>query len=553
MKITVAELIRRKIELWKVRDVPIFQGGAIMNVLSEISKSKKIKYYCPNHEQVLAMGVDAYARIKGFGVGLVTSGPGATNLTTGIACSFYDSIPGIYFTGQVGQFHITGKRKVRQRGFQESDIVSLLKPITKFCYQLQTPEEADYILDKAYYMSKNGRPGPVVIDLPFNIQKSLIDLNKVKKFKLPSVKYNEKYNIDKAMELLKKSKRPLIVGGGGLRISNRVKEFHKFIKNNSLPFITTWASQDITSSFNNLYFGSAGKHAHLSASNLAIKSDLILALGVRFSPKLIANGFGKKAKIIAVDIDSGELDDGLIKPNLKINCDLKYFFSKIKGKKTNVEKSWLLECHKEKNSNFRNYTELPRSQKKNFVNPYDFTESLSKLVRSDAILLTDAGANLTFFMQSFQSSNNQRIISAWGNSPMGYSVAAGIGAKIASSKKQVISLIGDGSFLINLQVLQFIKFNKIGLKIIIYDNKIFGNTKYGTADYKIRDIGNDRKGGYYPPEVQKIAKAFDIKYFSLKNNFREKDKIKKFLNHKGSSILHLNISPNHYLIEHSIK
>ncbi len=553
MKITVATLIKKKIESWKVKDVPIFQGGAIMNVLSEISKSKKIKHYCPNHEQILAMGVDAYARIKGFGVGLVTSGPGATNLTTGIACSFYDSVPGIYFTGQVGQFHITGKRKVRQRGFQESDIVSLLKPITKFCYQLQSPEEADYILDKAYYISKNGRPGPVVIDVPFNIQKSFININKITKFKPPSIKYNEQKKINKAMELLKSSKKPLIVAGGGLRISNKIKEFHNFIKKNSLPFITTWASQDITKSSNNLYFGSAGKHAHLSASNLAINSDLILALGVRFSPKLIANKFGKNAKIIAIDIDNGELNDGLVKADLRINCDLKYFFSQIKGKKLKVEKTWLLECDKEKRLNFRNYSELPKSQKNKFVNPYDFTESLSKLVKRDAILLTDAGANLTFFMQSFQTSDKQRIISAWGNSPMGYSIAAGIGAKIASNNKQVISLIGDGSFLINLQVLQFIKFNKIGLKIIIYDNKIFGNTKYGTAEYNIKDIGNDRRGGYYPPEIKKIAKAFDIKYFRLSNNFNEKEKIKKFLDFKGCSILHLNVSSNHHLVEHSIK
>ena len=167
-------------------------------------------------------------------------------------------------------------------------------------------------------------------------------------------------------------------------------------------------------------------------------------------------------------------------------------------------------------------------------------------------MLTDAGANLTFFMQSFQTKDRQRIISAWGNSPMGYSVAAGIGAKIAAKNIQVISLIGDGSFLINLQELQFIKFNKINLKIIIYDNKIFGNTKIGTQDYKINDIGNDKKGGYYPPEIKKISKAFDIKYFNLKNNFNEKKIIKKFLNYKGSSILHLNISSKHHLIEHSV-
>ena len=187
-KLTVAEFIVKKIEIWKIRDVPVFQGGAIMNVLSEIGKSKKINFYCPYHEQALAMAVDAYSRLRGMGVGFVTSGPGATNLITGVACSYYDSVPAIFFSGQVGQFHITGKRNVRQRGFQESDVVSLFKPITKFSYQIKDANEIDYILDKAYFEATNGRPGPVLIDLPFNIQKTIIQVNKLKKFKHPREK-----------------------------------------------------------------------------------------------------------------------------------------------------------------------------------------------------------------------------------------------------------------------------------------------------------------------------------------------------------------------------
>jgi len=552
MKITVATLIRKKIESWKVKDVPIFQGGAIMNVLSEIAKSKKIKHYCPYHEQALSMGVDAYARINGFGVGLVTSGPGATNLTTGIACSYYDSIPSIYFTGQVGQFHITGKRKVRQRGFQESDVVSLLKPVTKFCYQLQNPLEAGYVLDKAYHIAKSGRPGPVVIDVPFNIQKSLVDERKLKKFTAKKEKFNQKKLIKKALNHLNNASKPLVIAGGGLRIGKNVSDFHKFISKNKLPFVTTWPAQDITESKNNLYFGSAGRHAHLSATNLAREANSILTLGVRFSPKVIANNFGKKAKIFAVDIDNGELNDGLIKPNSKINSSLSHFFKNQNSKPMPFKKEWIEFCKIQKNKNYRNFSELKKNKIKKYVNPYSFTETLSKLVNDNAILLTDAGANLTFFMQSFQTKKNQRVISAWGNSPMGYSVAAGIGAKIAAKNRQVISLIGDGSFLINLQELQFIKFNKIPLKIVIYDNKVFGNTKIGCRDYKIHSIGNDEKGGYYPPEVHKIAKAFDIKYFYLKNDINEKKIINSFLKFKGSSILHLNINKNHELLEHSV-
>ena len=174
MKITVANLIAKKIQSWGIKKVFVFQGGAIMNVLSEIGKNKNIKYFCPYHEQSLAMAVDASSRVGKLSAGFVTSGPGATNLITGVACSYYDSVPAIFFSGQVGQFHITGKRKVRQRGFQESDIVSLFKPITKLSCQITNANQAEEILDKAFNSAVSGRPGPVLIDVPFNIQKNLI-------------------------------------------------------------------------------------------------------------------------------------------------------------------------------------------------------------------------------------------------------------------------------------------------------------------------------------------------------------------------------------------
>ncbi len=551
--ITVAKLIANKIESWGVKHVPIFQGGAIMNVLSEIGKNKKITYYCPYHEQALAMAVDAYSRITGFGVGLVTSGPGGTNLLTGVACSYYDSIPCIFFTGQVGQFHITGKRKVRQRGFQETDNVSIFRPITKFSYQIKNPEEIDYILDKAYHIANSDRPGPVLIDVPFNIQKAKINPGKIKKFnfKEKKLKFN---NLTKLVELINLSKKPLFIAGGGVRISKQEKSFLDLAYSNKIPIITTWPAQDIINSNNNLYFGSVGRHAHLSACKISQEADLIVSFGVRFSPKISTKLFAQKSKLVAIDIDNAELNEGLVKPTLKININLKDFFkekkylSKIK-KKNNLD--WINFCLKTKNTFFENYKSLNSKERNNFVNPYSFVKELSKIVPDKSILLTDAGCNLTYFMQAFLSKKNQRIISAWGNSPMGYSVAAGIGAKLASKSKLVISLIGDGSFLINLQELQFIKFNKIPLKIIVFDNKIFGNTKIGCEVYKIKNVGNDISSGYYPPEIKKLAKSFDIKYSFLKNDVNSNKIISNFINYKGAAILHLNLSPNHPLIEHT--
>ncbi len=551
-KISVAQFIVKKLESWKIKDVPIFQGGAIMNVLSEIGKSKKIKYYCPYHEQALAMAVDAYSRLNGLGVGFVTSGPGATNLLTGVACSYYDSVPAIFFSGQVGQFHITGDRKVRQRGFQESDIVSIFRPITKFSYQVKNAEEIEFILEKAKHIATSGRPGPVLIDLPFNIQKTFINPKYLRKFKAEIKKKKEDKKIRSIEKLINKAKKPLLIAGGGIRIADQIKKFKNLIDKKNLPFITTWPAQDITNSNNRLYFGSVGRHANLSASNLAKKSDLIITFGVRFSPKIATKYFGQNAKIISIDIDRNELKQGLVNPNLKLNLDLKEFFKKFKLNKVNKfkNKNWINECVYQKKKYFKNFDEMKNSNKNKFVNPYSFVDALSERSPDNAILLTDAGCNLTYFMQAFKSKNKQRIISAWGNSPMGYSVAAGIGAKIAQKNKLVISCIGDGSFLMNLQELQFLKENNTKLKIIVFDNKIYGNTKIGCEVYKIKNVGNDASSGYFPPDVKKISKSFNIKYFYLKSNKSQNEILKKFLKINGNGILHINIHPDHPLIEH---
>jgi acetolactate synthase-1/2/3 large subunit len=552
---TVSNFIVKKLEGWKIKDVFIFQGGAISQVLSEIGSSKKIKFYCPYHEQALAMAVDGYARINGLGVGFVTSGPGATNLLTGVASSYYDSIPCIFFTGQVGQFHLKRDRKVRQRGYQETDVVSIFKSVTKFVYQLKNPNDIDYILDKAFFMATSGRPGPVVIDIPFNIQKAIIKKNQLKIYRpKKNIFNNKKSKVDKLTKLLNRSKKPLLIAGGGVRLSKQEKEFIKFSSKKNLPFVTTWPAQDLGNFDNPLFFGSLGRHSHMSANILSKEADLIITFGVRFSPKILINFFAKKAKVISLDIDKHELNQGLFNPNLKICCNIKDFFnSKNSIKKIKIfnNVSWNKYCAYQKINYFKNFINYKKNKIQNkFVNPYKFILEFSNYVKNKDIFVTDTGCNLTYFMQTFKLKNNQRIISAWGNSPMGYSVAAGLGAKIANKKNSVYSLIGDGAFLLNIQELQFIKFNKILLKIIVFDNKIYGNTKIGCEQWKLNNIGNDLSSGYLSPDVKKLTEAFNIDYMYLDNNLMQKKIIKKFIRSKKSCVLHLNIHPDHPLIEH---
>ena len=283
--ITVAKFITNYLIKKKIKNIPIFQGGAIMNTLNEIGKQKKFKYFCPYHEQALSMEVDSMSRVENkANVGFVTSGPGATNLITGVCCSYYDSIPSVYFTGQVGQIHITKKNTVRQRGFQETDVVSLFKSITKFCVQLNDPTKIKYVLDKAFYYAENGRPGPCLIDLPYNIQISKIDPNKLKSFnpKKSNIKKNLSKEVKFLINELKTKNKILVIAGGGIRLSNQVKSFNKFIRKTGLPFVTTWPAQDICDHSDKNFFGSIGRHAYKCANKIAEHAELIITFGVRF-------------------------------------------------------------------------------------------------------------------------------------------------------------------------------------------------------------------------------------------------------------------------------
>ncbi len=555
-----SDLIALKIKKLGIKDIPVFQGGAIMNIIDSIGNMSGLNYYCPYHEQSLAMNIDGYSRIKGFGIGCVTSGPGATNLITGVCCAFYDSIPCLFFTGQVGQFHIKKNKFHRQRGFQETDVKELFSSITKFSYQIKSADEIEYIIDKAVFLAKDGRPGPVVIDVPFNIQVTNIDLKKQKKFIPPKKKVNKSNIIKKTkyiIEQIKKSKRPVMIAGGGIPLSKSNKEFINLVKKINVPFVTSWSAQDITTYDNKLYFGSVGRHGNQSANEVINNSDLVISLGYRYTPKSIHENFGieSKIKIISVDIDQTELNQTIVKVTKKIQMDLRIFFKVLR--KINLSKldlkNWIKYCEKIKLQKFTNNILDPANKK--LVNPYLFFHNFSNYTKKDSILITDAGANLCWCMLSYRIKSEQKLISAWGNSPMGYSIAAGIGACFANPKKQIISSIGDGSLMINLQDLQFLKHhNEINLKIIIFDNETLGNTKLGTQDlFNGRVYANDKKNGYFPPDVKKIIKAFDIKYYYLKKDSEIKSKIKDFLSSKKTSVLHVKVSSDHNVIDHTKK
>ena len=560
---TVAEYILKFLISKNVKDVFLMTGGAISFVVDAFSKNKKIKYTCVMHEQSAAMMADAYSRCnKGFGATMVTSGPGAQNLITGIACSWFDSIPVIHISGQVNKFELSSSnkttKKVRQIGFQETDIVSIAKPITKFAYQLKSSNEIKYILEKAFYIANEGRPGPVLIDIPMNFQKEKVDLTKLTSFKKPKIKNNNvkiKNDVYKMQKLLFKSKRPILILGGGLRISRAVNELEKFLKKINIPIVTTWSGLDVIDFNHKNYIGSIGVYGSRAANFVVQNADLVLNFGSRLDTRVTGGKpetFARSAKIISIDIDKYELNKKRgLSVYLKINQDLKKFLSILNLKSMNFKYSassvWSNICQKWK-VNYPNVISAYEKQKK-YVNPYFFIDRLSQKLNNKDIIVPCSGGNLTWTIQSFKIKKGQRLFSAYGNSPMGYALPAALGASLANNKKRVICIEGDGGIQINIQELQTMVSNNIPVKLFIINNNGYGIIKQFQELY----LGGRYEAtipskGVTNPNFKKISNAYGINYNEIKNNKDIDVILKKVLKSKKPEFINVIINSNQKIV-----
>lgn len=555
---TVAEYILKFLISKNVKNVFLITGGAISFVVDAFSRNKKIKYTCVAHEQAAAMMADAYSRVgKGFGATMVTSGPGAQNLITGIACSWFDSVPVIHISGQVNSFELSSAnnttKKVRQVGFQETDIVSIVKPITKFAYQLKSPDEIKYALEKAFYFSNQGRPGPVLIDIPMDFQRAKINLMKIKSFKIPKKKSNRKIinNIYKIKTLLIKSKRPVLILGGGVRMSKSINQLEKFIKKINLPIVTTWSGLDTMDYKDKNYIGCLGVYGSRAANFAVQNSDLILNFGSRLDTRITGGKpetFARSAKVVSIDVDMYELNkkrglDIYLKINEDLNLFLTTFNTKLKGFKFSASKGWKNLCQQWK----LRYPNVQSSyyNQKDYVNPYCFIDRLSNKLNKRDIVLTDDGGHLTWTIQAFKVKKGQRVFSAFGNSPMGYAFPAALGASLANNKKRIICIDGDGSIQINIQELQTMVANNLPIKLFIINNDGYGIIKQFQELYlNKRYEASISSKGVTNPNFKKISNAYGINYSEIKNNKEIDNVLNKILKSKKPEFVNVIINPN---------
>ena len=545
------------LEQKNVTKVFLLTGGAISFMVDAFSRNKKVKYISVAHEQSAAMMADSYSRLgPNFSCTMVTSGPGATNLITGIACSYFDSIPSLHICGQVNTYEQQDGHKstknVRQVGFQETDIVKISKPITKYSYKIKNASEIRYVLEKAYYLATTGRPGPVLIDIPMDLQRVVVNPKKLKPYKpvIEKKSLNYKNIIIKIENLLKKSKKPVLILGGGIKCGKAELDLLKFLKILKIPIVTTWSGVDLVDYNNKYYIGNVGVYGSRAANFTVQNSDLIFCLGTRLDTRItggVPKSFARDAKKIVVDISRFELDKKRgLKIDLKIELDIKIFFQEYeKYKKEIIKKNdWLLRCKNWK-------SKYPISLKKfynikKYVNPYVFIDSLSKTLNKKDVIIADDGGHLTWTIQSFKVKLGQKLFSAFGNSPMGYALPASIGASVVKNKSRIICIDGDGSIQINLQELHTIDKLQLPIKIFILNNDGYGIIKQFQELYLRKRYEASGKG-VSNPDFKKISRAFNINYNLIKNH-NELKSLDKIISSKKPEIIEVKLNNNQKII-----
>ena len=538
-------------------------GGSAMFLNDAIALNEKIKYICNQHEQASVMAADTYSRISGnLGVAVVTSGPGATNTLTGVVGAWQDSIPLMVISGQSKRLQTVFNSNIiglRQFGFLEVNIIPIIESVTKYSSFVNNPNKILYHLEKAVFLAKSGRPGPVWLDIPLDVQGALIDERKLIGFdssKLKRTNQNKptRTEISTVIKLLKSSRKPVIIAGGGIRLSGAIDDFKKLISFLKIPVVLSTMGGDIIEDSNPFFVGKAGMRGE-RAANMAIQnSDLILCIGTRLGIPIIGYKFDKfapDAKKIVIDIDKAEHEKKTIKIDQLVLSDAKNFiqalFSAAKKTRFNFKDDWLEKC-KELRNKYPVYLNQ-YSKSKGPVNMYFAVDRISRNLGFDDIIVTDAGYSYYIVRQAIKIKNGQRLLIPGATGAMGFSIPASIGACIGSNLNRVICITGDGSLQINIQELQTIRHHRLPIKIFVISNKGYVSIRNTQQIYfGNRLIGESKKTGLSLPDISKIAYTYGIKYCEAKNNDELIKIIPKVLNSKGSVICEIACLTNQNII-----
>lgn len=510
MKVTT--YIARFLKAKQIDCIFELQGGMITRIIDEVYREGGTKIISMHHEQAASFAADAYARITNKpGVAMATSGPGATNLITGIGSCYFDSVPAIFITGQVNLNEQKGDKPTRQIGFQETEIIPIVKPITKAAWAVTSPGQIPKMLENAYQLSISGRPGPVLIDLPMNIQNMEIDVEAVTVPPKAGRETNPdiEHFITKYLEELDRSEKPLILAGRGIRTSGTQNSLLKLAEKLGIPVVTSLLALDVIPNDHPNRAGFIGTYGNRWANYALGTTDLLLVLGSRLDLRQTGadvSTFTKGKKIFHVDIDEYELNNRITGCEI-LNTDLTSFFETILQKK--LSKKNLEEWNNEIRNEYEKRKDTDELKGIKGINPNAFMHKLSQSSLKAAVVTTDVGNNQMWAAQSYEVVSGQLFLSSGGMGAMGFSLPAAIGACFASGQKPVVAISGDGGFQINIQELQTIVRNQLPVKIVILNNQSLGMIRQFQDAY-FDSVYQSTVWGYSAPDFAQVAIAYGI-------------------------------------------
>jgi acetolactate synthase-1/2/3 large subunit len=519
--IKASDYIARFLYSRGVRTVYELPGGMITHMLNSLYEFKKIRVVSVHHEQAAAFAADATGRITGVpGVAMATSGPGAINLLTGIGSCHFDSSPAVFITGQVNRHELRGERAIRQLGFQESDIVTMAQPITKAAWQVRTPEDLPQMLGRAFDLALAGRPGPVLLDVPMDIQNTKLNVPGPSDFS----RCDEPTEcIDTAIwaelqQILNQARRPLVLVGAGIRAGNALRPLHKFVEALGIPVVNSLLAVDVMPYDDPLRVGMIGSYANRWANHALACSDVLLVLGSRLDIRQTGNdtAFFKGDRVIVhVDCEPGEINNR-IPGCIAIHSELKPF---LEGALQNLSASarpewltWRAEIGALRDR-FDDRRELDSIQG---INPNIFMHQLSAVSKAAGAYVVDVGQHQMWAAQSIEVQADQRWLTSGGMGSMGFALPASIGAAVSLAPRPVVVIAGDGAFQCNIQELQTVVRNRLPVKIVVINNHCHGMVRQFQQSY-FKEQYQSTLWGYDTPDFARVAEAFGIASGTVRN------------------------------------
>ena len=544
MKIKANDYVAEFLRSQGVSHVFEMAGGMITQLLDAIYKAGDMSIISVHHEQAAAFAAEAMGRATGnVGVALATSGPGATNLLTGMASCYFDSSPAIFITGQVNTHEQKGSKKIRQLGFQETDIIAMAETITKKCYKITSAEQIEPFFKDAYETAISGRPGPVLIDFPMNLQRVELDIAPIQKIYKTKLRLEaDSAAFDSLLLAIKQAKKPLILAGNGINAARVNNEFLRLVEQLNISVVTSLLGVDTIAFDHPLRAGFIGSYGNRWA-NIAIGTcDLLIVLGSRLDIRQTGadvDSFSQHKQIFHVDCDTHEINNRLSNchPFMMDVADFIQHFQALLGdEKLPAKQAWLDEIAalKEKWPDVNELKDIEG------INPNYFMHALSQASTKAAGFVADVGNHQMWAAQSLEVAENQFFMTSGGMGAMGFALPAAIGASLARDKKPVVLIAGDGGFQLNIQELQTIVRNKLPIKLVVLNNKSLGMIRQFQDNY-FEGRYQSTYWGYSAPDFTAIAAAYGINSKTIAMTDDIDSALSALWEHEGSFLLQVMI------------